>query len=82
MSPVPIDAAFAAKYAVSPDELPEFRLLDLRSQSPRRSVTANFATFTGFNAPNDMSEWMRIDFLFGGSNKGWFVLRVLILCSI
>ncbi|KAF8067801.1 Endonuclease/exonuclease/phosphatase [Lyophyllum atratum] len=69
--PVAINATFAAKYAVKADQLPDFKLLDLRGQAPRRSVSTNFATFTGFTAPNVTSSWTRIDFVFGGSNKGW-----------
>jgi len=71
--PVAINATFAAKYAVKADQLPDFRLLDLRGQAPRRSVSANFATFTGFKPLNNTSSWARIDFVFGGSNKGWYV---------
>ncbi|GLB39133.1 putative endonuclease/Exonuclease/phosphatase family protein [Lyophyllum shimeji] len=69
--PVAINATFADKYAVKPDQLPDFKMLDLRGQAPRRNVSANFATFTGFSAPNDTSSWARIDFMFGGNNKGW-----------
>ncbi|KAF8886178.1 DNase I-like protein [Infundibulicybe gibba] len=42
-----------------------------RFPTPRRSVAGNFATFTGFALPNDTSSWTRIDFVFGGSNRGW-----------
>ncbi|KAG6909924.1 hypothetical protein DXG01_014444 [Tephrocybe rancida] len=67
--PVPINATFAAKYHVDDDQLPNFKLLDLRGEAPRRSVSGNYATFTGFTAPNNTSDWSRIDFIFGGSNK-------------
>ncbi|TRM60450.1 Endonuclease/exonuclease/phosphatase [Schizophyllum amplum] len=40
-------------------------------QTERRSVSSNFATFTGFTAPGNASSWGRIDFVFGGSNGGW-----------
>jgi len=70
-SPVPVNATFAAKYAVKPNQLPGFKLLDLRGVVPRRSVSANFATFTGFTLPNVTTSWSRIDFVFGGSNFGW-----------
>ncbi|TFK41435.1 Endonuclease/exonuclease/phosphatase [Crucibulum laeve] len=69
--PVAINATFAAKFAVKGDQLPDFKLLDLRAEAPRRSVSSTFATFTGFTAPNDASDWTRIDFIFGGSNGGW-----------
>lgn len=68
-----INATFAAKYAVGENQLPAFKMLDLRGQTPRRSVAPNFATFTGFTAPNDTSHWTRIDFVYGGSNLGWWV---------
>ena len=54
--------------------MPNFRMLDLRAETPRRNVSANFATVTGFKGPSDTSHWRRIDFIFGGSNKGWWVL--------
>jgi len=54
--------------------MPDFRMLDLRAETPRRNVSANFATFTGFKGPRDTSDWSCIDFIFGGSNKGWWVL--------
>ncbi|KAJ7282386.1 Endonuclease/exonuclease/phosphatase [Mycena rebaudengoi] len=69
--PVALPADFAAKYAVDEDKLPNFTLLDLREQAPRRAVSNNYATFTGFTASNDTRSWVRIDFIFGGSNLGW-----------
>ncbi|KAL0946258.1 hypothetical protein HGRIS_012513 [Hohenbuehelia grisea] len=69
--PVPVNATFAAKFAVADNELPDFKLLDLRAEAPRQNVSANFATFTGFTSPTDTSNWARIDFVFGGSNGGW-----------
>ncbi|KAF7348884.1 Endo/exonuclease/phosphatase domain-containing protein [Mycena venus] len=56
---------FAAKFSVDPSS-PPFVLHDLRAHTPRRAVSANHATFTGFTAPNDTRVWSRIDFLFGG----------------
>lgn len=70
-APVAINVTFAAKYAVGATQLPNFKMLDLRGQAPRRSVSSNFATFTGFTLPNDTSHWTRIDFAFGGNNGGW-----------
>ncbi|KAJ7908946.1 Endonuclease/exonuclease/phosphatase [Mycena leptocephala] len=61
---------FAAKYSVDSSSSP-FALHDLRAHTPRRAVSANHATFTGFTAPNDTRSWSRIDFLFGGANGGW-----------
>ncbi|EDR12123.1 uncharacterized protein LACBIDRAFT_292661 [Laccaria bicolor S238N-H82] len=69
--PLPVDSAFAKKYSVRQDQLPHFRMLDLRAETLRQNVSANFATFTGFRGPSDTSDWSRIDFIFGGSNKGW-----------
>lgn len=63
---------FAAKYSVDSSSSP-FALHDLRAHTPRRAVSANHATFTGFTAPNDTRSWSRIDFLFGGANGGWWV---------
>ncbi|KAG6877770.1 hypothetical protein C0993_004145 [Termitomyces sp. T159_Od127] len=76
--PVAINATFAAKYHVDDDQLPSFTMLDLRGQAPRRSVSTNFATFTGFTAPNDTTQWTRIDFIFGGSNGKWQVQSSLL----
>ncbi|EJD54872.1 hypothetical protein AURDEDRAFT_110311 [Auricularia subglabra TFB-10046 SS5] len=71
LPPVAMNATFAAKFAVPDDALPDFKLLDLRSQASRDQVGHNYATYTGFTAPTDTSVWTRIDFLFGGSNGGW-----------
>lgn len=68
-----VNATFAAKYAVDGGQLPAFKMLDLRGQTPRRNVASNFATFTGFTTPNDISQWARIDFVYGGNNLGWCV---------
>lgn len=70
-TPVAINIDFAAKYAVEDDQLPGFNMLDLRGEAPRRNVSANYATFTGFTKPHDTSSWSKIDFMFGGSNRGW-----------
>ncbi len=72
-APVAINATFAAKYDVG-NQLPNFKMLDFRGQAPRQSVSNNFATYTGFNGPTDTSVWQRIDFIFGGSNLGWYVV--------
>ncbi|KIK04815.1 hypothetical protein K443DRAFT_120801 [Laccaria amethystina LaAM-08-1] len=81
--PLPVDPGFAKKYGVTEDQMPDFRMLDLRAETPRRNVSANFATFTGFREPSDTSDWSRIDFIFGGSNKGWtsnsYVVRSVLL---
>ncbi|KAJ7750784.1 Endonuclease/exonuclease/phosphatase, partial [Mycena metata] len=68
---VPINATFAAKFAVPPTAQENFTALDLRAQTPRRAVRSTLATYTGFTSPSDTSVWTRIDFVFGGSNLGW-----------
>ncbi|KAF7350818.1 Endo/exonuclease/phosphatase domain-containing protein [Mycena sanguinolenta] len=73
-SPEGLPLDFAEKYRVPPsaDSDPPFVLHDLRSGThiARRAVSANYATFTGFTAPNDTREWKRIDFAFG-AGPGW-----------
>ncbi|KAK0429586.1 Endonuclease/exonuclease/phosphatase [Armillaria borealis] len=69
-APVSIDAPFTAKYNVG-NQLPDFKMVDLRSEAPRKRVSNNFATYTGFNKPSDTSVWKRVDFVFGGCNFGW-----------
>ncbi|KAJ7495480.1 Endonuclease/exonuclease/phosphatase [Mycena latifolia] len=69
-APGALPADFAARYSVDADA-PPFVLHDLRAYTPRRAVSANHATFTGFTAPNDTRSWSRIDFVFGGGNGGW-----------
>ncbi|KAL1747421.1 Endonuclease/exonuclease/phosphatase [Schizophyllum fasciatum] len=68
LRPTAINQTFAEKYSVNDGQLPDFKLLDLRGETARRSVSSNFATFTGFTPPNNASEWGRIDFVFSGSN--------------
>ncbi|CAK5275073.1 unnamed protein product [Mycena citricolor] len=72
--PVDVPTDFAERYSV-PDDAAPFVLRDLRGCTPRRHVSANHATFTGFSAPNDARAWSRIDFIFGGSNGGWESVR-------
>ncbi|KAJ7108168.1 Endonuclease/exonuclease/phosphatase [Mycena epipterygia] len=78
--PGALPADFEAKYPAPPpgappypypSPAPTFVLHDLRAHTPRRFVSANHATFTGFTAPNDTRVWSRIDFVFGGANGGW-----------
>ncbi|KAI0049525.1 mannose-6-phosphatase [Auriscalpium vulgare] len=69
--PVAINATFKARFPVPSGVLPDFKALDLRTQVPRANVSGNWATFTGFAAPDDTSDFTRIDFVFGGSNGGW-----------
>ncbi|KAJ7259167.1 Endonuclease/exonuclease/phosphatase [Mycena haematopus] len=69
-APEALPPDFAAKYSVPNDTAP-FVLHDLRAHTPRRAVSANHATFTGFTAPNDTRAWSRIDFGFGGGNGRW-----------
>ncbi|KAF5356548.1 hypothetical protein D9758_008293 [Tetrapyrgos nigripes] len=73
MVPVVINQTFARMFDVG-NQAPDFKMLDLRAQAPRRMVSNNFATFTGFTAPDDTSDWTRIDFVFGDSiSGGWTV---------
>ncbi|KAF9477733.1 hypothetical protein BDN70DRAFT_880842 [Pholiota conissans] len=71
--PLPIDPVFTQKYPIDPAQLPSFGCLDLRTEGPRRNVSSNFATFTAFRKPGNTKDWSRIDFVFGGSNRGWLV---------
>ncbi|KAJ7472887.1 Endonuclease/exonuclease/phosphatase [Mycena galericulata] len=74
--PSALPADFAARYTLPPGDHPTFALHDLRAHTPRRAVSANHATFTGFTAPNDTRSWSRIDFVFGGANGGCFLPRL------
>ncbi|KAK0184718.1 Endonuclease/exonuclease/phosphatase [Armillaria mellea] len=69
-TPMAISSKFDKKYKVG-DQLPDFKMHDLRDRAPRKKVSNNFATYTGFNKPCDTSGWKRIDFIFGGSNLVW-----------
>lgn len=69
--PVAINSTFMDRFPIDNSTLPDFKMLDLRTQVPRFNVSGNYATFTGFNAPDDASEYSHIDFIFGGSNGGW-----------
>ncbi|KAI0319359.1 mannose-6-phosphatase [Amylostereum chailletii] len=71
IEPLSINSTFKAKYSIPNNALPGFKAIDLRTQIPRVSVGGNWATYTGFNAPNDTSAYTHIDFVFGGSNGGW-----------
>jgi endonuclease/exonuclease/phosphatase family metal-dependent hydrolase len=71
VEPMTVNQTFAARFAVDKNTLPDFRLVDLRGSAPELRVGANFATFTGFNPPEDTSAWARIDFVFGGNNGEW-----------
>ncbi|EJD54707.1 DNase I-like protein [Auricularia subglabra TFB-10046 SS5] len=69
--PIAVNETFAAKFAVNDDQLPDFKLLDIRAEAPRDQVGRNYATYTAWGKPTDTSAWTRIDFVFGGSNGGW-----------
>ncbi|RPD60637.1 hypothetical protein L226DRAFT_461201 [Lentinus tigrinus ALCF2SS1-7] len=71
IAPVAVNATFAAKYAVPNTTLPDFKMLDLKAETPREFVSGEFATYTGFTAPGDGSVYSRIDFVYGGSNGKW-----------
>ena len=72
--PVAINATFAERFAVPDGTLSDFKLLDLKAETPREFVSGEFATYTGWNAPGDASVYTRIDFVYGGSNGKWWVL--------
>ncbi|KAI5116281.1 hypothetical protein M0805_009932 [Coniferiporia weirii] len=70
--PVAIDPEFAAKYAVPHGAEPDFCMTDVLGATKPLGVSGNFATFTGFTAPENSSSLTgRIDFVFGGSNGKW-----------
>ena len=72
MPPVEVDRKFTEKYSPEGNQLPDFKFLDTRAVTPRFNVAANFATFTGWS-PTVTKEWMKIDFVLGGSNREWCV---------
>ncbi|KAM5546039.1 hypothetical protein V8D89_000165 [Ganoderma adspersum] len=69
--PVAVNATFAAKYAVPNATLTDFKMLDLKGETPREHVAGDFATWTGFVQPGDSSQYERIDFVFGDSTRKW-----------
>ncbi|KAL0946256.1 hypothetical protein HGRIS_012511 [Hohenbuehelia grisea] len=69
--PLAVNATFAQKFAVPDEQLKDFKMIDVLEKTPRQRVSSNFVTYTGFTAPTETSEWMRIDFVFGSSNMGW-----------
>jgi len=71
-TPLPVDKRFKEKYHTGKDHFPDFRFLDTRAETPRFGVSENFATFTGWS-PSATEEWERIDFVFGGSCRRWYV---------
>ncbi|KAK7439789.1 hypothetical protein VKT23_017364 [Stygiomarasmius scandens] len=81
-TPVAINQTFAQMFDVG-DQAPGFKMLDLRAQTSRRVVSNNFATFTGFTAPDDTSDWSRIDFAFADSiSNKWQVDGVKVISSL
>jgi len=70
--PVRVDNKFTETYTPGGNQLPDFKFLDTRAETPRFNVSANFATFTGWS-PKVTKEWTRIDFVLGGSNRKWCV---------
>lgn len=67
-----VNPKFTETYAPKGNQLPDFKFLDTRVETPRFDVSANFATFTGWS-PTVKKEWTRIDFVLGGSNREWYV---------
>lgn len=70
--PVQVDRRFTEAYTPGETQFPDFKFLDTRVETPRFGVSANFATFTGWS-PSVTTEWARIDFVLGGSNRRWYV---------
>ncbi|KAF8520950.1 Endonuclease/exonuclease/phosphatase, partial [Hysterangium stoloniferum] len=71
--PVSISDVFRQTYSV-PGNAAAFAMVDLLGEAPRRRVSGNYATYTGFNRVQDSKDFGRIDFIMGGSNRGWEVL--------
>ncbi|KAG8731546.1 hypothetical protein FRC10_001651, partial [Ceratobasidium sp. 414] len=73
LPPVAIDPTFTSKYSIPTNSsLPSnFAMLDTRGATPRANVVGHFATFTGFHKLGDLSEYGRIDFVFGASHNNW-----------
>jgi len=78
--PVKVDGKFTERYTPGGNKLPDFKFLDTRAVTPRFSVSANFATFTGWS-PTVAKEWDTIDFVLGGSNRKWCVHLPDQLCA-
>ncbi|KAF9781131.1 Endonuclease/exonuclease/phosphatase [Thelephora terrestris] len=68
--PMQVAKEFTDKFNPGPNELPDFKFLDTRVETPKLGVSGNFATFTGWS-PTRTAEWGRIDFAFGGNNGRW-----------
>ncbi|ETW77398.1 hypothetical protein HETIRDRAFT_65490 [Heterobasidion irregulare TC 32-1] len=71
LPPVAINQTFVDRYPIPSNVLPNFTAIDLRTRVSRFAASGNFATYTGFVAPQDASQYTHIDFVFGGSNGGW-----------
>lgn len=71
--PMEVNKKFREKYDPGPlNQLPDFKFLDIRTETPKFGVSGNFSTFTGWS-PTVTDEWTRIDFIFGGNNREWCV---------
>ena len=79
LPPVAINQTFVDRYPIPRNVLPNFTAIDLRTRVSRFAASGNFATYTGFVAPQDASQYTHIDFVFGGSNGGWYVDFSLVL---
>ncbi|KAJ7608645.1 Endonuclease/exonuclease/phosphatase [Mycena rosella] len=81
-APSALPTDFSARFPLPADAPPRpFVLHDLRAHTPRRVVSANHATFTGFDAPNDTHAWNCIDFVFGGANGAYALSHDGVLAS-
>ncbi|KAG8906157.1 hypothetical protein FRB99_007471 [Tulasnella sp. 403] len=70
-APVPLPEDFNSKFGVPDGECPDFTMIDLRGATPRLAVSGFFRTFTGFQNSLGEGRYGRIDYILGGSNRGW-----------
>ncbi|KAF8522666.1 Endonuclease/exonuclease/phosphatase [Gautieria morchelliformis] len=68
--PVEINQGFKDRYPIAPSS-GTFCMIDFIGDAPRPNISGNYATYTGFSAMHDTSAFARIDFIMGGSNRGW-----------
>lgn len=77
--PMSLSEDFLKKYGLDENEQPGFAMVDLRGATNPLNVSGNYATFTEFKGPeNTRGGTDRIDFIFGGSNRGWLAFSLLL----
>lgn len=70
--PDKVDAEFAFRYFIPDDQLPDFRMIDIRGATELLNICGNFSTFTDFTQPeNSDYQTGRIDFIFGDGLSKW-----------